>query len=80
MILAERGPPSPRVPKRLPATRGLGGPRSFGCGFAALRLRGFAPLRLKMIPARQLRLVCLGKINVVSPHGTGDEIQELQQQ
>jgi len=41
-IFAERGPLSPRVPNRTPATRGLGGPRSFGCGFAALSsLRSF---------------------------------------
>jgi hypothetical protein len=37
-IFSERGPLSPRVPNAAPATRGLGGPRSFDCGFAALRL------------------------------------------
>jgi len=30
-ILAEREPPSPRVFEKTPATRGLGGSRSFGC-------------------------------------------------
>ena len=44
-ISPERGPPSPRVPRGSPATRGHGGPRSFGCGFASRRSIADFPIR-----------------------------------
>jgi hypothetical protein len=39
-IFPERGQLCPRVPADTKATGGQGCPRSFGCGFAALRLGG----------------------------------------